>query len=290
MKNYLFILLLVISFILGISTGVYRHFPYNVLQKIKYKFLGLPSDYKRNSETSSYQAKSIEITDSTGIYLIYGQSSSANHGQIGYNLKGNVFQYFEGNTYIYKDPSLGGTGSGGSVWGMVGDKLIEKGIHDKVVFSNCAMAAAKIEELNGGQNFDYLVSNFNSQIEKFGRVDGILFHQGESNNTFQGGCENYYSDFVKLLNGLKKNGIEIPIYLSRASFCGDDNPKDKKLIEIQNRIIKDFELVYEGPNTDLLDKREYRLPDYCHFSLLGYDKFSDMWVDSIFRNPQTTDR
>jgi len=280
----MFLILLVISFFFGVSTGHYKHFPYNFIRLVKSKFVDPSIPFKRNYETSLHEAKLIDITDKTGIYLTYGQSNSTNHGQIGYKVKKEVYHFFEEVTYIYKDPSLGGTGAGGSVWGMVGDKLIHKGIHDKVIFSSCGMNSAKIEELNSGQSFDYLLKNYQSQIEKFGRVDGILIHQGESNNSFSGGSENYYNDFVKLINELKKNGVDIPIYLSRVSICGDQLTKDKKLIEIQNKIIKDFKEIYEGPNTDLIDNREYRLPFFCHFSMLGYDKFSDMWVASLIKN------
>lgn len=284
MKEYKILILLVISFLIGVSTGYYKHFPYNFIRIIKSKFVSPSAPFERNIETSIYEAISIDITDNTGVYLTYGQSNSTNHGQIGYKVKKEVYQFFEGVTYFYKDPSLGGTGTGGSVWGMVGDKLIDKGVHDKVIFSSCGMGASKMEDLNSGQNFEYLLNTYRGLMEKFGRVNGILFHQGESNNSFNGGSDNYYSDFVKLLNELKKNDVNIPIYLSRASICGDQQTSDKKLIEIQNKIIKDFEEVHEGPNTDLLNKREYRLPYFCHFSLLGYDKFSDMWVASLIKN------
>lgn len=284
MKYYIFLFLLIVSFLFGVSTGIYQHFPYNTLRKLKYRILGEPSNYKRNIEFSSFKKKEVKISNRTGIYLTYGQSNSVNHGQIGYDVKGKVFQFFQGNTFKYEDPSLGGTGQGGSVWGMVGDKLIINRNNDQVIFANCGWGDAKIEELNRGPYIEYLLKNHRLLMEKFGRVDGILFHQGESNNFLNGGRKNYYDEFVKLIVNLKNNGIEIPIYLSRVSYCGDKTSKDDKLIEIQNKLIKDFSIVFEGPNTDLLTEKKYRLPDNCHFSMLGFDKFSDMWVDSLSKS------
>ena len=156
MKNYIFPILILISFLVGVSTGIYQHFPFNTLRSLKYKILGESSNYKRNNDISVLKEKAIRITNHTGIYLTYGQSNSVNHGQIGYDVMGKVYQSFQGKTYRYKDPSLGGTGQGGSVWGMVGDKLIANGFYDQVVFANCGWGDAKIEELNHGSYFDYL--------------------------------------------------------------------------------------------------------------------------------------
>ena len=98
-----------------------------------------------------------------------------------------------------------------------------------------------------------------------------MFHQGEVNHSAKFGNENYYRDFEILIQKLQKNGVDVPIYLSRTSIC--DTKTDRTLINIQNKIIEDFDMVYEGPNTDLLDDKKFRLPDDCHFSMLGYEKF-----------------
>ena len=56
---------------------------------------------------------------------------------------------------------------------------------------------------------------------------------------------------------------------------------DPKLLANQNKIIVTMEGVFRGPNTDLLNDPKYRLPDRCHFSMLGFDRFSDLWVSRI---------
>ena len=234
----------------------------------------------RNLSTVGYSETQTFTTDDTGIFITYGQSNSVNHGQIGYDVKNNVLMFFEDKTYKYKDPSLGGTGSDGSVWGMVGDKLVNSGNYDQIVFSNCGWGGQSINNLKEGQIFDYLVENYIKMKEKFGRVDGILFHQGESDNN-ESGHEYYYQSFVEFLDNLKSEGIDTKVYLSRVSYCQEIRPINKLLISEQNKIIKDFSNVYEGPNTDLLTERKYRLPDDCHFSIEGFDKFSDMWVESL---------
>jgi|TARA_B110000902_G_C14286453_1_gene578989 hypothetical protein len=274
------------SFVFGISSGTYKHFPFELLYKIKNGTklpTPTPSYSGRTYNTDGLISKEIDISDNTGIYLTYGQSNSVNSGELGYIVQREVYQFILGNTFDYKDPSLGGTGYGGSVWGMVGDKLIEQGFHDEVIFSNSGWGGKKIEELKKGELFGFLIFNYTTLIQKYGRVDGILFHQGESNNSSEG-IKHYYNDFSQFISNLKEKGIEIPVYLSRVSFCGKKIPINKNLTDIQNQLITDFDIIKEGPNTDLLSLELDRSQDYCHFSLEGYDKFSDMWVKSLTNN------
>ena len=272
------IILLVISYSLGIATGHYRFFPFSLIFKMKEE-LSIEGNSKRNFDVSSLRNLEVPITDRSGIYLTYGQSNSVNHGQIGYEVKSKVYQFLDGNLYLYEDPSLGGTGDGGSVWGMVGDKLIKNNFHDKVIFSNNGWGGRKMEELNKPPYLDYLIQSYKELIDKYGRVDAILFHQGEINHSDKFGNKYYYEDFKVFVQKLKDNGIEIPIYLSRTSIC--DTRSDETLINIQNQIISNMDIVLEGPNTDLLSEKKYRLPDNCHFSQLGFEKFSDQWFNSI---------
>ena len=274
--------LIIGSFIFGISTGRYKHFPYEYLYRLYNNSKEVPPflTLGRNFNILYFKNKETDTLKQTGIYLTYGQSNSTNSGEYGYFVKNEVFQFLLGETFVYEDPSLGVTGSGGSVWGMVGDKLIENGIHEQVVFSNCGWGGTKIENLKEGHYFEYLVNNYNNLIKKFGRVDGILFHQGEGNNSSEG-IKNYYNDFSEFISNLNDRGINIPIYLSRVSLCGEKKPINNKLTNIQNQLIEDFDMIKEGPNTDLLSKKSERLKDYCHFSLEGYDKFSDMWVELL---------
>jgi len=195
---------------------------------------------------------------------------------------GEVFQFYNDLTYLYEDPSLGGPGTGGSVWGMLGDKLIENEIYDQVVFSITGFPSKTIEELSKNEYYEYFIGNYSQLLKRFGRVDGILFHQGESNRWTEN--QQYYNEFELFYNKLENDGICSPFYLSLVSYCGDG--VDSTLLNIQNNIIIDFENILRGPNTDLLIEPQYRLTDNCHFSLLGYQQFSDMWVNCIINKSE----
>ena len=237
-------------------------------------------EYKgRNFDFRHYEQKNVDRIEPLGVFLTYGQSNSSNSGEIGYTVKNNVYQFSQGETFVYKDPSIGGTGNKGSVWGILGDKLINNGYFGSVIFSNCGYGGKKINELSEGVHFNFLVQNYSELVNHFGKVDAILFHQGESNN-LKNDTQNYYEEFVAFRNELIKKDISIPIFLSRASLCMD-KVSNVSIIKAQNKLIKDFQNIKAGPNTDLLYEKKYRLEDNCHFSLLGLDKFSDMFVEHI---------
>jgi hypothetical protein len=102
-KTTLIVSLIFGSFIFGVSTGVYKHFPFAIVQKLKSVTFGSRSRYV---STNGLIEKQPLVSDSTGIFITYGQSNSTNSGQIGYDVKNDVFMFFEGKTYEYKDPDL----------------------------------------------------------------------------------------------------------------------------------------------------------------------------------------
>ena len=72
--------------------------------------------------------------------------------------------------------------------------------------------------------------------------------------------------------------------LVQTSLCKSES--DQILVDIQNEIIREEQGVLRGPNSDLLDDKKYRLPDYCHFSSAGLDELSKMWVESIVKSSE----
>lgn len=281
-KRVLFGFILLTVFFLGISTGLYQHLPIGLNDTLNNSSNFIPESRatsKRNFDVSQKTETQIDISARTGIYITYGQSNAANHGEIGYVVTEDVHQFLAQRSYRYEDPSLGATGLEGSVWGMVGDKLIREGIHDQVIFANTAWGGRNINELKSDAYLRFLKSTYTSLIKKYGRVNGILFHQGEADNN-PNGVENYYSGFVEFIESLHASNIYVPVYLSRASFC-NEKLRNENLTDIQDQLIHDFQLIFKGPNTDLIYSPRDRRFDYCHFSLEGYDKFSDMWVESI---------
>ncbi len=274
--NALFIIFLgflPISFASGILFEKYKIFPYKQI-----KLLITKNKPHRQIVLDSHEEISSSVLLNPKVFLIYGQSNSANYSQIGYKNSKNIFMFLDGKLYKYKDPVIGAGGDSGAVWGKVGDGLIKDMKYDSVVIASVGVGGASLQELVYGSNFEFFRYQLNQLIKVFGKIDGILFQQGETNHYRNVGSENYLKDFAQFIKKIRLI-TNSPIYLSQTSIC--QNESDKKLLTIQNEIIKNFQNVLRGPNTDLLYDRKYRLPDKCHFSLKGLDELSKLWVEAI---------
>lgn len=283
------LILLISLYSLGFTTAHYQHFPFSILYYL-YNGESIES-YNQNkifkeqymgriADVTNYTKVDMQITSKSGIYITFGQSHAVNSGELGYNVKGNVFQFFFGEIFKYEDPAVGGNGYGGSVWGRVGDKLIESQVHDNVIFANTGYGGLKIDELTSGVNFNYFKNNYDQLIKQYGKVDAILFHQGFSDNLNNTDSELYYDFLEQFVIKLKEEEVYAPIVIALSSACYDSN-HNIDIINAQKKSIENFQHIYRGPNSDLLFEPKYRLKDRCHFSSLGHEILSSEWVDSI---------
>ncbi|MFZ2101097.1 MAG: sialate O-acetylesterase [Oricola sp.] len=217
------------------------------------------------------------VAAKVGVFIAYGQSNSANFGAPGHAVRHPVFNFLDGTTYAYEDPALGADGFGGSVWGRVGDGLVEAGAFDAVVFATTGFGSRTVAELGEGELYDYFLKQYQGLAEIYGHVDGILFHQGEQNHHDRSSAD-YAAGFAHLIARLRADGIDAPFYLSQASYCG--NSVDLHLLAVQDVLISGTEGVLRGPNSDILADARYRR-DGCHFSAEGLDAFAAQWVAAI---------
>ncbi|HLV18479.1 MAG TPA: sialate O-acetylesterase [Pseudomonas sp.] len=212
------------------------------------------------------------------IFLTYGQSNAGNSGQIGYVPGRQVLNFHDGVLYRYEDPALGGQGRQGSVWGRVGDRLVSRDAYPGVVFALAGANGKTLEQLSQPPHYDHLLRQYAALQRHFGHVDAILLHQGEANHRHRQGGD-YRRAFLAFERQLRRDGIQVPLYLAQASYCG--NSVDPALLAVQDQLIRELPGVLRGPNTDTLIAPRYRLPDRCHFSAEGLDAAAALWVQSF---------
>lgn len=255
-----------------------RTFPYWQVRALRAWLGGDGMRYAyRQTDTSDHTEALPERDARVGVFLAYGQSNSTNFGTRGYRVKEPVFTFFEGKTYRYMDPALGGDGVGDSVWGRLGDMLVDSGRYDAVVFALAGYSSSTIGELGDDELYGYLKQQHAALSAAHGAIDGILFHQGEQNHRDRSDAD-YRAGFLRLLGRMRDDGIRTPLYLSQASYCG--NSKDTGLTGVQDRLIRDETNVLRGPNTDSLTDSRFRR-DGCHFSAEGLDAFARLWLQAL---------
>ena len=94
--------------------------------------------------TEGKQVFPLEVTEGSTVLFTFGQSNAANHGQEQYTPKNKVYNYCKGTVYDGKDPLVGPTGGGGSVWTRLADMMIDSGMADSVTITAIAVGATDI--------------------------------------------------------------------------------------------------------------------------------------------------
>ncbi len=97
----------------------------------------------------------------------------------------------------------------------------------------------------------------------------VLWHQGESDNSYRG--EQAYFDNVKTVidKSRQESGFSrLPWVVSRVSYIGGTT--DQNIINGQNKLIREVDQVWPGPETDALIGPDNRF-DGLHFGGAGSD-------------------
>ena len=80
-------------------------------------------------------------------FITAGQSNSANHGKPRQKAKDDRVVYYNGKSFVpAKDPIPGGSGSGGSVWPILGDHIV-KSQQVPVCFSSASLTWSEGQKL-----------------------------------------------------------------------------------------------------------------------------------------------
>lgn len=228
--------------------------------------------------------KKILYSDSTAIIFILGQSNAANYGQGLYTCRNQIFNYFDGQLYKAKEPLIGSTGPGCSVWTRLADMLIDSGLYDKVILIPIAIEGSSIDcWVNGVCN--KTLQKTLAQIEKDSiRVTHVIWHQGETDAVENTPKHIYKEKLKKILLQLRKHKITSSFYVCIASYQPSNINKlqgvDTVIQNAQMEFVKENEGTKLGANTDLFNLAIDRY-DGIHFSKSGLDKFAKALFEAI---------
>lgn len=227
-----------------------------------------------------------EIKNSTVIFTL-GQSNSANYGQRQYlyTAKHQVYNYFNGELFKAKDPLLGATGQGASVWGILGDKLIEAELAESVTFVPIGIGSVTVGAwAEGGRHRALLEKTLDELVAKGIHIDYVCWHQGESDNIRNTSTHEYMQQFLSVREAFRSRGIEAPIVVAVASYhplcLAEDHGCSDDIRDAQIRLAKEYKDIYRGPDTDKLNKL-YQRADGIHFSYLGQQEHAALWLKCL---------
>jgi hypothetical protein len=216
-------------------------------------------------------APSIANPPGTAVILAFGQSNAANSGERHYVPHGavHVFNIFDAQFYRAIDPLPGASNDGGSVWGRLGDMLIDAGFARSVLIVPTAFGGTYVEDwAPGGQCYRRLM---------------FALHRGESNaNHTPMAADEYRGCFRSMLRGLRAAGVKAPIYVALATLCEDAPHPFQNSAQIrlgQRKVVSIWDRVLPGPDIDQIGIEHRR--DGCHFSASGQELAARAWFKAV---------
>jgi hypothetical protein len=218
----------------------------------------------------------------SAVLLTGGQSNAANYGQLPIAPRDAVFNFswFDGRCYRARDPLLGPDGNGGSVWTRLGDLLVSRKQYDQVLIVPIAVGGSALRRWPPGGDLHSRVVDAKLRLDAAGiRITHVLWHQGERDAELDTPADEYSARFGAFVSGLRELGIDAPVYAAIASAC--NGPGRESIRAAQRALPERFPGVHAGPDTDTLDRFEYRY-DGCHFSDAGLDAHARLWLDAAW--------
>lgn len=245
------------------------------------------------------------------IFVVAGQSNSANHGEEVQNTKTGKVASFDGTTWhIANDPQPGASGKRGSFMPSLGDALVDE-FEVPVGFVACGIGATSVREwLPKGSRFPN-PPTIEKRVEK--QRDGtwiskgeayeaflariaplgpngfraVLWHQGESDanqkdptRTLQGSL---YRDYLETLitQSREDAGYSAPWFVAQASYHSPDDPGSPEIRAAQASLWHDG-IAFQGPDSDALQGplRE-RDGQGVHFSGPGLRAHGKAWAEKL---------
>ena len=198
------------------------------------------------------------------------------------------FNVFDGKCYRAEDPLLGPDAQGGSVWGVLGDKLIADGHYDNVLVLPFGIGGSSLSQWQQDGVLYPLLQHSLDAINTAGiEPSHILWHQGESDAGQGTSEEAYFEMFEALVTELREHGYKAPVYPAVATYCLFTYIEPEPGYEERREVVRAAQLrlpeidgVEPGPDTDLIQGERYR-HDSCHFSARGMQAHADAWLEAL---------
>jgi hypothetical protein len=215
----------------------------------------------------------------TMVALVFGQSNAGNGGESRGHAHPGVHEFYRGRIYDARDPLLGAGGDGGSVWLRLAAKAVASGEFDSVVLVPFAVGASEIARwAPGGSLHDGLLSVLGRARDGGLAFTHLLWQQGEADAIARTSGEAYREKFLAMLAAIRRQGVNAPIYVARATRCGKVRPSEE-IGNVQSGLTDPALGILAGPDTDALGFAERY--DGCHFSTEGLEHAAELWLGAI---------
>lgn len=245
------------------------------------------------------------------VFVVAGQSNSANHGAEKQSTTTGKVATFDGKRWqLSNDPQSGASGGGGSFMPPFGDAMTRR-FDVPVGFVPCGIGATSVREWlpkgtkfpqpptlvgrvqqlpsgeweSKGEAFEMLVARM--KLMGLYGFRAVLWHQGESDanqkdptRTLPGSLYREYLEKI-IRESRRETGWNVPWFVAQVSYHLPGDEASPDIRAAQASLWKDG-IALEGPDTDLLkgELREGRGKG-VHFSGPGLREHATSWVEKV---------
>jgi lysophospholipase L1-like esterase len=232
------------------------------------------------------------------VALVFGQSNASNTADPGYDSSQPVYAFADGVCRKAHDALPGATGTKGSSWPRLGDKLVAGGFYDAVIFANIARGGSSVLHWGPGGSLNPVLLETLDTLAASGLAPThVLFHQGEADCALGVAPDDYAALLGAVIDQLRARLHQASdILVARASLhldpvCGDQaNPSCYKtcpaLTKAQTALADPDRRILSGPDTDRLLPWTDRNDGY-HFTARAADRFADAWMPLLAHGDTT---
>ncbi len=245
------------------------------------------------------------------VFVVAGQSNSANHGSGKQQPKSGLVSAFDGQRWVLaNDPQPGASGGGGSFLPAFGDALVAKyqvpvalaatGVGSSSVREWLPQGEKMRQQPTTGKNvvpagpgewtsMGVLFDKFVKRCQALGPrgFRAVLWHQGESDaGQARAGYPadrqitgEQYRQFMEILIKAtrKQAGWEMPWFVALATFHSEKDAADEEFRAAQ-KALWDNGIAVEGPDSDAL---KGNLRAGVHFNGEGLQKHGEAWAQKV---------
>lgn len=213
------------------------------------------------------------------VLLVLGQSNAANHGEPTPGGSPAVWMMDAGSCSISADPLPGATGTGGSVWSWLPDRLAALGIARPVLIQLLAVDASSMDDwvrLDSPLR-QRLLATLTANASTGTAPDLVLWQHGEADARIGTPATSYAAKLKALAQLLSEAGSSAPVVLAQSTVC-HTAPATVLRDAVRDLPGHDSRFV-SGPDTDSLGALMRR--DGCHWSQAGRQQAAQLWAKAL---------
>ena len=196
-----------------------------------------------------------------------------------------VFMFFDGKCYALRDPLLGASGGGGSVWSRLGPILSAR-TGKPVVLVNGAIGGSQYDDWLDPKlpYMNWLRDRVAKAALILGPADIVLWHQGETDAWFHPARGEIQPKIKAVASTVLKSFALKPtakLVMYRASICIGKRRKSgvPSIIAAQTAVANSNSRIVPGPNTDQFGLRFRH--DGCHLNEAGARRMAEQSADLV---------